>query len=326
MGLRFRKTMTIAPGVRLNFGLTGMSVSAGVPGFRKTYHTSGRTTTTVGIPGTGLYYVDTQNRNGNTSMPRTNRGYSANDSFYGQAPTDNSQENAHTFTEEIHIENPVSENLQSQAAVINETEAPLLDRNVRQVSLDEISKIHKSADDTIDWTLVLAYEKAPEAQYNSDMWSYYHSIAPQILSGDIDSYLKLIYEVNPLDDLLDYGTSFQFGTDDPRKIEVEFSVEETALRDLKQFMSPIEYNDAFQDFVCSMCIRIARDMFALLPIKMVAVHADLKSNTIVSVKFERSELARIKFGYIDSSDTIERFEHRMEYTTSNGFEAVERLQ
>lgn len=62
MGLRFRKSVSLFPGVKLNFGTTGMSVSTGVPGFRKTFHTSGRVTTSVGIPGTGLYYVDTKNK------------------------------------------------------------------------------------------------------------------------------------------------------------------------------------------------------------------------------------------------------------------------
>ena len=61
MGLRFRKSVSLFPGVKLNFGTTGMSVSTGVPGFRKTFQTSGRVTTSVGIPGTGLYYVDTKN-------------------------------------------------------------------------------------------------------------------------------------------------------------------------------------------------------------------------------------------------------------------------
>ena len=62
MGLRFRKSISIFPGVRLNFGKTGMSVSTGVPGFRRTVHTSGKVTTSAGIPGTGIYYVDTRNR------------------------------------------------------------------------------------------------------------------------------------------------------------------------------------------------------------------------------------------------------------------------
>lgn len=59
MGLRFRRTISLGKGLRLNVGKNGVSISAGIPGFRKTIHSSGRVTTTVGIPGSGLYYVDT---------------------------------------------------------------------------------------------------------------------------------------------------------------------------------------------------------------------------------------------------------------------------
>ncbi len=57
MGLRFRKSITLMPGVRLNIGTKGVSISTGVKGFRKTFHSSGRVTTSVGLPGTGLSYV-----------------------------------------------------------------------------------------------------------------------------------------------------------------------------------------------------------------------------------------------------------------------------
>lgn len=58
--LRFRKSVSICKGVRLNFGKKGVSISSGIPGFRKTYNfNTGKTTTSVGIPGTGIYYVDT---------------------------------------------------------------------------------------------------------------------------------------------------------------------------------------------------------------------------------------------------------------------------
>lgn len=56
MGLRFRKSKKIAPGVRLNLSAKSASISIGPKGFKKTFSTSGRTTTTVGIPGTGLSY------------------------------------------------------------------------------------------------------------------------------------------------------------------------------------------------------------------------------------------------------------------------------
>lgn len=39
MGLRFRKSVTLCKGVKLNFGKTGMSVSVGGKGYHKTINT-----------------------------------------------------------------------------------------------------------------------------------------------------------------------------------------------------------------------------------------------------------------------------------------------
>lgn len=59
MGFRFRKSVKIAPGVRLNFGKKSTSVSFGGKGARYTVSSTGRKTASVGIPGTGLSYVET---------------------------------------------------------------------------------------------------------------------------------------------------------------------------------------------------------------------------------------------------------------------------
>ena len=59
MGLRFRKSVKIAPGVRLNFSKKSTSVSFGGKGARYTVSSTGRKTASVGIPGTGLSYVET---------------------------------------------------------------------------------------------------------------------------------------------------------------------------------------------------------------------------------------------------------------------------
>ena len=60
MGLRFRKSIKICKGVRLNLGKSGASVSVGGRGFRKTFHSSGKVTTTIGLPGTGIYWTETE--------------------------------------------------------------------------------------------------------------------------------------------------------------------------------------------------------------------------------------------------------------------------
>lgn len=59
MGLRFRKSIKLAPGVRVNLGKKSASVSVGGKGARYTVSSTGRRTSSVGIPGTGLSYVKT---------------------------------------------------------------------------------------------------------------------------------------------------------------------------------------------------------------------------------------------------------------------------
>lgn len=54
MALRFRRTLKIAPGVRLNLTKTGVSARVGPRGAGVTVGTSG-TTVSAGLPGSGLH-------------------------------------------------------------------------------------------------------------------------------------------------------------------------------------------------------------------------------------------------------------------------------
>ena len=57
MGFRFRKSINFGP-FRLNASKTGLGWSVGGPGGRYTQMANGRTRTTVGIPGTGISWVE----------------------------------------------------------------------------------------------------------------------------------------------------------------------------------------------------------------------------------------------------------------------------
>lgn len=59
MGWGFRKSIRVAPGVRLNIGKKSASVRVGGRGFGITKSTTGRTTLSAGLPGTGLYDRET---------------------------------------------------------------------------------------------------------------------------------------------------------------------------------------------------------------------------------------------------------------------------
>ena len=59
MGFRYRKSIRLGKGVRININKNSVGISAGVKGARVSLNSKGRTTTTVGIPGTGISYVHT---------------------------------------------------------------------------------------------------------------------------------------------------------------------------------------------------------------------------------------------------------------------------
>ena len=70
MSLRFRRSVKLMPGVRLNFNKNSTGLSFGVPGARYTINSKGRRTATFGIPGTGLYDTTTLNSGRSSSRSR----------------------------------------------------------------------------------------------------------------------------------------------------------------------------------------------------------------------------------------------------------------
>lgn len=59
MGLRFRKSIKIAPGLKINLNKDSVSATIGKRGAHYTINSKGKRTASVGIPGTGLSYTST---------------------------------------------------------------------------------------------------------------------------------------------------------------------------------------------------------------------------------------------------------------------------
>ena len=176
MGLRFRKSVSLFPGVKLNFGTTGMSVSTGVPGFRKTFHTSCRVTTSVGIPGTGLYYVDTKNtrsqtnrRNNSPERQHTTQQQYQEQSTVGRQ-TGYDVWDAYSSAESSNTGIVSHSSSSSQMPEpVNQVEEHYIDQ-VRQLVTNALKSIHKTSDDSVDWTEVLVSPIPPDDSYNKGMW------------------------------------------------------------------------------------------------------------------------------------------------------------
>jgi tetratricopeptide (TPR) repeat protein len=72
--LRFRRSISLGGGIRVNINKRSLGISAGGHGVRYSVNTSGQSTRSIGVPGTGLYYRSqtgpTSGRSDGSSKPR----------------------------------------------------------------------------------------------------------------------------------------------------------------------------------------------------------------------------------------------------------------
>jgi len=363
MGFGFRKSFKIAPGVRVNVGSKSIGVSAGVKGLRYSVNSRTGSRVTASIPGTGLSYSASGSRSRKSSayqrqadINRRQREIEKMNELEQARLAVEAYENTIDRIHSIHIEadDPVNwVKIRSSAAPYN--------RNLGEIGANEkiavdkmqnykpgvLSKLFKQqqSDEQKLREEVLAARENDKQDYQA--WERDVRVATKVLEGDIDTYFQVIEEFAPLDDLTEFGSGFEFFCENPKIMEVEFEVNldsvvpkeqlsltQTGKLSRKQ-MPKGKFFDIQQDYVCSCVLRIARDMFALLPLHTVYIHAvDTQLNTatgyfekvtILSVKLAKGEVNRLNFANIDCSDAIETFEHKMNFKKTKGFEAVDRL-
>lgn len=310
MGLRFRKSVTLCKGVKLNFGKTGMSVSVGGKGYHKTINTKGQVTTSVGIPGSGIYYTDTKrlggNRQANTQRNIQNQYYNQNTIRESQPVQD------YEINDSIESYlNPQEQNINSgfvKNEVMQEPEERTYNEtgtvgNVpKLISEDEIRNLYLKSDEPVDWTELLVSTTADDVFMEQDKWNFLKGISHRILSGDIDAYLETIEKMRPVDALLDYGSQFEFGTDNPKSMEVEFQINQH-----NDMVSNGISSELYSEYVAACTIRVARDLFALLPVRYVIVHAQSGEKSVLEAKFDKSVLQGIDFKGEKAEEIIKKF-------------------
>lgn len=96
-----------------------------------------------------------------------------------------------------------------------------------------------------------------------------------------------------------------------------------------------QYNEIYQDYVCSAILRVAREIFALLPIDKVIITAEdelLNKSTghkellpIVSVLIFKETFETLNLDLIDTSDSMLNFVHNMDFKKTTGFKAIDKI-
>ena len=328
MGLNFRKSISLGKGLKLNLSKSGPSVSFGKSGFRQSVNLKGQARTTVGIPGTGVYYTKTSN------VKNIVGGLTGKDDSKGKKSTkkDTAAKGSSTkAAKAAPAAKQVNEELIAQSTAKVEEFA---------AGIEALKSVHKQSDGYIDW----------EAVANGAVSGQIRELQPfaqSVLAGDIDAYFRVIEQVGPFDDLLEYGSGFEVGTDDPKMMEIEFQVKSddiipTQYPDMKasgeivmKDFSKSAYFELVQDYVSSTMLRVARDTFALLPVQTVIIHAvDKVLNpatgndeevTIASAKIKRDAMATLNFERIDPSDCLESFESNVKFKKTTGYSPVDRV-
>lgn len=352
MGFVFRKSIKIANGLRLNVSKSGVSLTAGKKGMHYTINSKGKSTASIGIPGTGLSYRKSFDVFGGLSK-LFGGGEEGKETTTKQVKAKEVKQVEQTTTNNVGIEplptedGKVNISGQAQATSAPDPEQEKYDDYMEYI--DKIRGFHKSVSKVIDWS-ALANANVPDNASEQDKleWQSTIALAKDVTNKDIDSYLKVIKEYSPFEDISAFGSDFEFGSDDADSMTAHFLVkikdvvpsvgfkksETGKITDFE--LKGTAYNDIAQDYVCSCAIRIARELFALLPIDFVIVNAEDSvfdsstgnntDATIMSVLFVKEGFDNINFDKIDPSDFVGRFKSNMDFSKTNGFKQVKEIE
>lgn len=358
-----RKSITIAKGVRLNIGKKGMGLSFGTRGLRYSINSSGRRTTTVGIPGTGISYSTSSGgkRNYNSSAYKRRQQLQLEKQKQKMNEIEQNKNIVAEYNNLIEVIKSVHrecdeivdwEHIFSLQQPFNPLDiGPKQKRAIQKYEgfkPNLLEKIFKSLGEKRKQRLENAIGEAElQDRQDYDEWQNLNTLSSRILQGDIDAYLQVVEEMEPFEDLLEFGSNFEIGATERSYLEVEFKVKSDSVvpnyvltltqtgKLSRKEMTKTNYYDLVQDYVCSCTIRVARDLMALLPVDRVVVHAtdDVLNTstgfneevTILSVLFDREKLNGLNFDLIDPSDALQNFVCNMKFLKTAGLKPVERI-
>lgn len=209
----------------------------------------------------------------------------------------------------------------------------------RQSLEEELARARRS--DDADHERALAEYSAALEDWESDA-----GLANRVLRNEPAAFQEVISELKTLSDISAIGTAISFSitaTEVHAKPEVHgtdivpsIRRKQLASGKLSETKMPVsQFNELYQDYVASAALRVAGDIFQILPIEQIYVTClskMLNSSTghqemtpILSVQFVRETFSELRLDGIDPSDSLANFNHTMKFKKTKGFEAVKPL-
>lgn len=178
-------------------------------------------------------------------------------------------------------------------------------------------------------------------------WSTDVDLARRLLAGDVTAERDIIEEMQSFssEGLMGTRLSFHFSEEAVHVIahihgdDVVPKIRRKQLQSgrLSESKMPVgEANELYQDYVCSVALKVAGDLFALLLRDDVYVTCAtslldsatgrLEEKPILSVRFVRETFRSLGLKDIDPSDSMQNFVHEMKFKRSSGFGPVAALR
>jgi hypothetical protein len=187
------------------------------------------------------------------------------------------------------------------------------------------------------------------AQYRDDReeWQADTALARRLLAGDNEAKRDVINEMQSLSQESLIGSRMSFEMSDNylhavvhvhgKEVVPDFRRKQLQSGRLSETKMPVgEFYELYQDYVCSVALRLAADLFALLPIQeayVTCVALMLNTNTghqedtpILSTRFVRETFRRLNLKGLDPSDAMPNFVHVMDFKRGRGFSRIDALK
>ena len=166
-------------------------------------------------------------------------------------------------------------------------------------------------------------------------WERLHAIYLRIISGEYKAYADALLALEPLAEISELGSSVEFIAHSAKLLECALKVNgvdaipnevNTLTSGGKLSVKPMprsQFHEIYQDYVCGCMLRVAREVFAFLPVEtlLITAYADLfdpstgqtQERPVVSAVIHRTAAAKLDFERLDPSDAVDSFQGRGDF-------------
>jgi len=171
-------------------------------------------------------------------------------------------------------------------------------------------------------------------------WADGVEFAKRVLDGDLEAYIIAINDLGAFSELFIAKTSLYISIPKPNAVQIDFDADAdtvvpitvkkvlaTGALSVKEMPSK-DYHALYRDYVCGCVLRVAREVFAVLPVDEAIVTAHRKrpnlrtghveQQPIASAAVPRQTLSQIRWDLVHPTMGMTNFLHRMRFDDSKG--------